>query len=35
MRPASAVVDELIAALTHEIHVIATLNDVVPFPGNQ
>ncbi len=35
MRPVSAVVDELIDALTREIHVISTANDVMPFPKNQ
>jgi shikimate kinase len=35
MRPVSAVVDELIAARTLEIHVIATPNDAIPFPRNQ
>ena len=35
MRPVIAVVDELIAAWTPEIPVIATLNDAASFPRNQ
>jgi shikimate kinase len=34
MRPVSAVVDEVVAALTSENHVISTPNDVKPFSRN-